>query len=114
MKKSLYIILMFVFLGFQACEDDESFDFGTKPTGDFTFEVDTDNSLVISFTPLDVDTANVLLAWDFGIAGEDPVRSVEYEPVIEFPESGNFTVTMVLTNDAGITAIQKELTVSGP
>lgn len=97
-----------------ACDEEESFDFGVKPTGDFTFEVDPENTLLVSFTPDNVDTANVLLAWDFGTIDGFALRSIEYNPVLQFANGGTFTITMVLTNDAGITAIKKDITLTEP
>lgn len=97
-----------------ACDSiSEEFDFGEKATGDFEFEVFEFNPLIVTFNPVDVDTANALVAWDFGFTGSAGA-SAQLSPLVEFPSSGTYTVTMVLTNDAGITSIPKEITLEEP
>ena len=100
---------------FVSCnDDDENFDFGVKPSGDFTFEVDAQNPVLVTFSPVSVDTTNALIAWDFGFSEEDIDLSVDYSPVVQYPVVGTFTARMVLTNDAGITTVEKSVTVTSP
>ena len=113
MKRLLFLTICALSV-FVSCNDDDSFDFGVKPSGDFTFEVDEENSVLVTFSPVNVDTSNALVAWDFGFAEDDTDRSAVFSPEVQYPAAGTFTARMILTNDAGITTVDKSVTVTSP
>ncbi len=113
-NKIIYILLSLCVV--TACNDDEDFDFGEKATGDFEFSEFEFNSTIFTFTPVGVDPDEALVSWDFGYSESEELtdRSVEFSPLMQFPEAGTYTVTLILTNDAGISTVKKQVTVSEP
>jgi len=65
----------------------------TKPSGNFTFEVG--NAGEVTFTA-DIDNFDTV-SWDFGNGD----TSDEQNPVYTYPESGQYTVEMTMTNVCG-------------
>lgn len=108
MKMPQYLILCLAVCLVWSCQEEEAYDFGQRATGNFAFVVADTNALAVQFIPQEVDTSQVLVAWDFGFEGAGNTAVVP-EAVTVFPGPGTYTVNMVLTNDAGVTSVKKEI-----
>ena len=104
MKKLLLAIFLFSMLFTVGCEDDSSS--VDPPTARFTYVVDTDNGLIVTFTnaSLDADT----YSWDFG----DSESSTEMSPSHTYAADGEYTVTLTATNSGGSTSASETLTLT--
>ncbi|MFS4416670.1 PKD domain-containing protein [Maribacter sp. 2307ULW6-5] len=112
----LYKICFLSLLLLASCNEDDDVDFGEKPEGgDFTIALDSINPLKIKLTPLNIDTTQVRLAWDFGIIEEGRTdRSIEYSPEVTYPDEGTYTITMTTYNDVGFTTKNKNVDLKFP
>ena len=104
MKKLLLAIFLFSMLFTVGCEDDSSS--VDPPTARFTYVVDEDNGLIVTFTnsSLDADT----YSWDFG----DSESSTEMSPSHTYAADGEYTVTLTATNSGGSTSASETLTLT--
>ena len=104
MKKLLLAIFLFSMLFTVGCEDDSSS--VDPPTARFTYVVDEDNGLIVTFTnaSLDADT----YSWDFG----DDESSTEMSPSHTYAADGEYTVTLTATNSGGSTSASETLTLT--
>ena len=100
MKKNIKFWSLLFLLGsfaiFSGCSDDD------EPTGStdaatarFSYEVDADNYLKVTFTNESVNADTY--AWDFG----DGNSSTDESPVHTFAEVGTFTVMLTATGTGG-------------
>ena len=105
MKKLLLAIFLFSLLFTVGCEDDESS--VDPPTARFTYVVDEDNGLIVTFTnaSLDADT----YSWDFG----DDESSTEMSPSHTYAADGTYDVTLTATNSGGSDAVTESLELTG-
>ena len=104
MKKLLLAIFLFSMLFTVVCEDDSSS--VDPPTARFTYVVDEDNGLIVTFTnaSLDADT----YSWDFG----DSESSTEMSPSHTYAADGEYTVTLTATNSGGSTSASEIFTLT--
>lgn len=109
MRKIQSVAVLLFALACLACTEDEVLDFGSLPTGDFTF-TPTAEPRTIQFNAINITGDSVLVAWIFGFEGEGSF-SLELNPLVEFPEAGTYNVNLVLTTDAGITSVRKDVPV---
>lgn len=76
------------------------------PIASFTFAVDEENPLMVTFTNNSRDGETY--AWDFG---DESGTSAEESPSYTYTEGGIFTVTLTVTNDGGTDETTKDVTV---
>lgn len=110
MKKIFAILAAVSFVAFASCSPETKPDDGGKtpevnaPVADFSFSVD---GLTVTFTDKSTDAVNY--KWEFG----DDETSKEKNPVHEYANGGEYTVTLTVSNAAGSNKKSQTLTVSG-
>ena len=69
------------------------------PTPDFSFEVDTENKLVVQFTDQSTAVGEITARdWDFGDKGKSTLES----PVHAYKKAGTYLVTLKVTDNEGL------------
>lgn len=89
-KTKLFAVVVLLSMFVAACKDD-----AVDPTGDFTFAVSSDNTLLVSFAASGADADRV--SWDFG----DGETSTSIHPVHTYAEGGTYTVVLTLFGGSG-------------
>ncbi|WP_304653876.1 PKD domain-containing protein [Aestuariibaculum lutulentum] len=94
-------MLMSVFV--VGCSDENVMD----PTADFTYEVDSENPLLVSFEA--TATNGKTLSWEFGDGGLSIAKSADYT----FPSAGTYSVKLTVYGEEGSTpaVVTKSVTV---
>lgn len=102
----IHILIFGMVLLFFSCEEEATGPTG-EPTGDFTFEVDAENTQIINFTST-VEHAWAVL-WDFG----DNNTQVADSPSHFYSDPGSYTVTLKVYGADGTTpeVVSKEVEV---
>ena len=98
MKNLLLAIFLFSMLFTAGCEDDASSI--EVPTARFTYAVDEDSGLMVTFTnaSLNADT----YSWGFG----DGESSTETSPSHTYAADGTYDVTLTATNSGALMLLQ--------
>lgn len=92
-----------------SCGDDEGTTPEPNPTASFTFEVDAENPLKVTFT--NTSENGTTYAWDFG---DDSGASTDENPSYTYSQGGTYTVTLTVTNEGGSDVASKDVTVTAP
>ena len=103
---SFLAIILALPLLFASCSDDNPVD----PTAEYTYEISTDNTLMVTF---DVTATNGrTLTWDFG----DGAYSIAKSPIHTFPAAGTYNVKLIVSGEDGSTpaVVEKTITVIVP
>jgi len=92
-NNSMRITTVFLLLVFfvVACTKEDLVD----PTGDFTYEINSENPMLVSFEA--TATNGITLAWDFGDGGSSIAKSPEHT----YSAGGTYTVTMTIFGEEG-------------
>lgn len=107
--KTIKLFLMLIaMVWLSACSDDDTPDVEEPPVASFSLSVDSENTLMVSFTNSSLDGQT--FSWDFG---DNSGTSTEENPIYTYSASGTFTVTLTVENEDGTDETSQEVTVSG-
>ncbi|MGB3466401.1 MAG: PKD domain-containing protein [Cyclobacteriaceae bacterium] len=101
-------VLMAAMVYLTGCGDDDVTEVPEPPVASFSLAVDTENTLMVSFTNSSLDGQSY--SWDFG---DNAGTSTEENPTYTYSASGTYTITLTVTNDDGTDQATDEVTVSG-
>lgn len=106
----IYLMAMSLFV-FSCSDDtdDPTPNPAPDPVADFSFEVDDENPLMVTFTNESINHESS--SWDFG----DDNTSTDDNPSHTYAEGGTYTVTLTATNEDGETdETSQQVTVTAP
>ncbi len=106
----LAMIALLVYLPACETDPDEPDPTGSDPIASFQYEVNTEKWNEVTFTNFSQNETS--WAWNFG---DSVGTSTEENPTYTYADGGTYTVTLTVTNDAGVTASKSEsVTVQDP
>ena len=85
------VVTLLLSLFVLGCSDENPVD----PTADFSYEVDTQNTLLVSFEA--IATNGITLSWNFGDGTYSIAKNAEHE----FPSGGEYTVKLEIYGEEG-------------
>ncbi len=115
MKYLKYLFLSLIIISIAACSDEDPDDMMPEPMIEliqaaFTIDISDSDPYTAIFTNTSDVSGDYTAVWDFG-QGDGEVTDMSDQISVRYPEAGDYTITLQITNEAGTTSASEDITV---